>query len=176
MKKTTATTTSSARTAVKEAVETMGENLYHRFIDAFSDENETDENPKRRSPLISDEQLEDTLKVVQQSIKKKIDKLKPTKDEQQEQEQEKQKSSRFQRWIMHYLTAPFRKWEKKNDQEMNLEKQSVRDHEEENRELHSSSDTDDDDDEEEQTSIPERIRQRLEKMKNLGEKLKNKVC
>ena len=149
---------------MKEAVETMGENLYHRFIDAFKDENETDGNQKR-SPLISDEQLEDTLKVVQQSIKKKINRLKPNKEqeEREQQEQETQKSSRFQRWIVHYLTAPFRKWEKKSEQQMNVQKQS---NEEENRQLDSSSDTDDD---EEQISIPERIKQRLEK-------LKKKVC
>lgn len=144
-------TTSNAKAAVKEAVETMGENFYQRFIQAFEDENDTDGNEKH-SPLLSDEKLEDTVKAIQRSIKKKIDQLNMKKEE----EEEEKKSSRFQRWVMHYLSAPFRKWEKKSNER-------EREAEEEESQLDSSSDFD-----EEHNTL-------MEKMKHLREKLKNKV-
>jgi hypothetical protein len=125
----------------------MSGNLYHRFIDAFKDENEASTKEKR-SPLVSDEKLEDTFKTIQKTIKNKIDKLKAT-----DKHDEEKKSSRFQRWIVHYLKAPFQKWEKKTDVQMktNIEQKNLEDdHEEQEEEedikLNSSSDTDEDDD------------------------------
>ena len=86
----------------------MSGNLYNRFIDAFKDENDTYVNEKR-PPLVSDEKLEDTFKTIQKSIQSGIKKVKPSAKPQEE------KSSRFQRWIVHYLKAPFQKWEGKKD-------------------------------------------------------------
>ena len=171
MTTTTATVKSStAQSAVKDVVETMSGSLYNRFVDAFKDENETAVNDKR-SPLISDEKLEDTLKTLQKSIQKGIHQLKPTSDQ-----EEDRKSSRFQRWIVHYLSAPFRKWEKKTDEQINqkieqkkiLENESEEE-EEENTELNSSSDTEEDEEEEDQSTITEKIKQRFETVQN-------KVC
>jgi len=140
----------------------MSENFYNRFIDAFKDENETIINEKH-SPLVSDEKLEDTFKILQNTIKDNIKNLKSTNDEKEI------KSSRFQRWIIHYLKAPFKKWEKKIDnQQVNSNV------EQENTELNSSSDVDDDDDE--YSTFTEKIKQRLEIVKDFGEDIKSKVC
>jgi hypothetical protein len=161
VKQTTPVKTTTTKSAVKEVVETTSENLYNRFIDAFTDENETH-----------------------------INNLKST---------DKQ-SSRFQRWIVHYLKAPFQKWESKKTEEVDSridqkKLEDENDEEEENVELNSSSsitdtdesddDEDDDDDssedeEEEHTTITERIKQSLGTVEKLGEKLKDniksKVC
>lgn len=151
----------------------MSGNLYNRFIDAFKDENETIPGTnEKRPPLKSDEKLEDTFKTLQNTIKN----INPTKNEEEEK-----KSSRFQRWIMHYLKAPFQKWEKKtNDEQINLNiEDKNKEKEEENIELDSSSDTDEDEDEagrEEHFSITEKLKERLETFKNLGKNLKDKVC
>jgi hypothetical protein len=160
----------------------MSGNLYNRFIDAFKEENETQTNEKR-PPLVSDEKLEDTFKTIQKTIKNEVNKIKSTNN------QEDKKTSRFQRWIVHYLKAPFQKWEGKKNEEVknNIEQNDLED-EEENNKLDSSSlisdtedesDDDEDDtsetDEEEHTTITERIKQRLDTVKDLGEKLKENV-
>jgi hypothetical protein len=173
VKQTTPVKTAPTKSAAKEVVETMSENLYNRFIDAFTDENETHIN---------------TLKIDVKNL---------TSTDKQ--------SSRFQRWIIHYLKAPFQKWESKKTEEVNsrIEENKLEDEnddeEEENVELNSSSsitdtdesddeDDDDDDDsseddeeeEEEHTTITERIKQSLDTVEKLGEKLKDniksKVC
>ncbi|CAF3438482.1 unnamed protein product [Rotaria sp. Silwood1] len=187
-RQTTTTTikTSTAKLAVKEAVETMSESLYDRFIDAFKDEKEPHKN-KKRQPLISDEKLEHTVKTIHKSIKNQINNLKPT-NKQNETNQDN-KSSRFQRWIIHYLKAPFQKWEKKKNEDVNTkieEKNFEDENEEENIELSSSSsiisdtdETDDEDDEndnqEEYSTITEQIKQRIDTVKNFGHKLKENV-
>jgi hypothetical protein len=175
---TTTVKTPTTKSAVKDVVNTMGENLYNRFIDAFKDENETQNNEKR-SPLVSDEKLEDAFKTFKKSVTKGINQVTSTNDQ-----NEDKKSSRFQRWIVHYLKAPFQKWEKKTNEQINsnieqkhLENESEEETKEE--EIDSSLDTDDDDDDdssesdnddlEEQTTITENIKQRLETVKN-------KVC
>ncbi|CAF0754282.1 unnamed protein product [Adineta steineri] len=156
-KTTTATTvkTTTSKSPVKEVVETMSENLYKRFIDAFTDENETVINEKH-SPLVSDEKLEDTFKTIQKDIGKRINNLKIS-----DKEIEK-KSSRFQRWIVYYLKAPFQKYEsKKNDivHSDNEQNKLEQEEEEENTELNSFSsssvpdiDDDDDDDDDDESS------------------------
>jgi hypothetical protein len=112
----------------------MSRNLYNRFINAFKDENEITSNEKR-PPLISDEKLEDTFK----TIKNGINNIKSTNSEEQ-------KSSRFQRWIIHYLKAPFQKWETKtNDEQINP---NIKEDEEESIDLSSSSESDEDDEDE----------------------------
>jgi len=146
----------------------MSENLYNRFINAFKDENEIITNEKR-SPLVSDEKLENTFKTLKNTIKN----LKSTNDEKEK------KSSRFQRWIMYYLKAPFKKWEKKIDDNQQVNSNVE---EQKNIGLKSSShiDTDDDDlsesdDEDEHSTITEKIKQRLEIVKDFGEDIKSKV-
>ena len=166
----------------------MSDNLYNRFIDAFKDENDKTKD-KERKPIISDEKLENTFKTIQKSIKNGIKILKTTDDQKEEQ-----KSSRFQRWIVHYIKAPFQKWEKKtNDQQINSNTKD--DEEEKNYELNSSSDIDDDEDEdddssesgdddddddddeqEEHSTVTEKFKQRLETFKEFGKTIKNKVC
>jgi cobalamin biosynthesis protein CobT len=131
----------------------MGGNLYKRFIDAFTDENEIPTNEKR-APLVSDEKLEDTFKTIQKTIKHEVDKMKTAN------KQEEKKSSRFHRWIIHYLKAPFQIWEGKKNEEVKstVEQKNLEDEhddEEENDELDSSSlisDTDESDDEDDDSS------------------------
>ena len=175
-------TTPTAKSAVKDVMETMSGNLYNRFIEAFKDENETQIDEKRPS-LVSDEKLEDTLKTLKRSVAKEIKKLQP-KNEQKEKEEEK-KSSRFQRWIVYYLKAPFRKYETKSNRLINnqveqkrLQSEPKEEEEKNNTRLSSSSDTDevDDDDQEEQTTVTEQIKQRLQTVRDLGKDIKNKVC
>ena len=173
--------TPTAKSAVNDVVETMSGNLYNRFIDAFRDENETQKNEKR-GPLVSDEKLEDTFKTLKKSITKGIKDLKPTNEQ-----QEDRKSSRFQRWIVHYLKAPFQKWEKKIDQSINsnIEQKPLENESDEEKEetINSSSDTDDDDDddvdddssESDDDDEPEE-QTTLDKVKNLGQNIKDKVC
>ena len=163
--------TPTAKSAVKEAVETMSGNLYNRFIDAFKDENETLVYEKR-SPLISDEQLEDTLKTIQKSIQHEITKEKV------------EKSSRFQRWIVHYLKAPFQKWEPTKHHDVDAEEEDNEEDDDDDEFQSSSSslmsdleDSDDeDDDDEEHSTITERIKQGFDQVKHFGEKIQNKVC
>jgi len=164
VKQTTPVKTTPTKSAAKEVVETMSANLYNRFVDAFTDENETHIN---------------TLKIDVNNV---------TSTDKQ--------SSRFQRWIIHYLKAPFQKWDSKKTEEVNsrIEEKKLEDEddeEEENVELNSSSsitdtdesddDEDDDDDssedeeEEEHTTITERIKQSLDTVEKLGEKLKDNV-
>ncbi|CAF1362078.1 unnamed protein product, partial [Adineta ricciae] len=107
---TTTVQTTTVKSPVKDVVETMSANFYKRFIDAFTDDNETYAGEKRQ-PLVSDEQLEETVKSLQKTIKSGIKSIKPTDKPKDAQEQKK--SSRFQRWIVHYLKAPFQKWESK---------------------------------------------------------------
>ena len=165
----------------------MTENLYNRFIDAFRDANETLPEQKR-SPLISDEKLEDTLKTIKKSLQDQIKSVKETDAPPKEE-----KSSRFQRWVMHYLKAPFRKWEppKTNIEQSHheIETFSEDDDEEENVDLRSSSaisdddddddddvDEDDDDDAEDNkgdSTVAERVKQRLD---SLRDQVKSKVC
>jgi hypothetical protein len=90
---------------MKEAVQTMSDDLYHRFIDAFKDENESLLDDKRPN-LVQDNKVEERIPMLEKRI-------------QHEQtstnvEQLPRKSSRFQRWILHYLKAPFKKWEPSN--------------------------------------------------------------
>jgi hypothetical protein len=160
----------TAKSAVKDVVDTMSGNLYNRFIDAFKDENETQTNEKR-SPLVSDEKLEDTFKILKKSITKEMKDLKSTNDQNEEK-----KSSRFQRWIVHYLKAPFRKWEKKTDEQINSNiEQNDRENEsdeEKEEKINSSLDTDDDssesdDDDDDDDELEEQT---------VGENIKNKVC
>ncbi|CAF3748358.1 unnamed protein product [Rotaria sordida] len=194
-KQTTPIESSTAKSVAQEAVDTMSENFYNRFIDAFKDESELHKDGKR-PPLISDEKLEHTIKTIQKSIKKQINNLKPTNE--QNETKENNKSSRFQRWIVHYLKAPFQKWESKKNQDVNtnIEKKFLEDeNKEENIELNSSSsiisdtdesdddDDDDDDDEddenddeeEENSTITGKIQQRIDTVKNLGQKLKENI-
>lgn len=138
----------------------MGESLYNRFINAFKDENETRKGEKR-SPLVSDEKLEDTLKIIQKSLKN----IKSTKNEKPVIEEKK--TSRFQRWIVHYLKAPFQKYEKKTNDDNKIISNVQ---EEENIDIGSSSDTDEEDDDDDQ-SLTEKIKQRLETVKNVREKI-----
>lgn len=160
----------------------MTENLYNRFIDAFRDANETLPEQKR-SPLISDEKLEDTLKTIKQSLQDQVKSVKETDAPLKEE-----KSSRFQRWVMHYLKAPFQKWEspKANIEQSNREIEIFSDDdddEEEDIDLRSSSpisDDDDDDDEdddeediEEDSTVTERVKQRLD---SLRDQVQSKVC
>jgi hypothetical protein len=175
----------------------MSESLYNRFIDAFTDENETTTatTNEKRSPLVSDEKLEGTFKTIQKAIQDGIHPSKTT-DKQEEINNEK-KSSRFQRWVVHYLKAPFQKWEGKKNEEVksNIEqKKSDDESEEENDELNSSSpisetdqsdDEDDEDDDssesddeeqEEHSTITEKIKQGLNTVQNLAENVKSKVC
>jgi hypothetical protein len=146
----------------------MSKNLYNRFIDAFKDENEIITNEKR-SPLVSDEKLEDTFKTLKNTIKN----LKSTNDEKEK------KSSRFQRWIMYYLKAPFKKWEKKIDDKQqvnsNIELKSSSHIDADDDDL-SESDDEDEHNQEEYSTITEKIKQRLEIVKDFGEDIKSKVC
>ena len=163
----------------------MTENLYNRFVDAFRDENETSPQHKH-SPLISDEKLEDTLKTIKRSFQDGVKDVKETVTSLKEEK----KTSRFQRWVMYYLKAPFQKWKSpKVDTEPTTgratEISSDDDDEEENEGIHSSSnisdsdddDDDDDDDDEEDTeedsTLTDRVKQRLE---SLQDKVKSKVC
>jgi cobalamin biosynthesis protein CobT len=129
----------------------MGGNLYKRFIDAFTDENEIPTNEKR-APLVSDEKLEDTFKTIQKTIKHEVDKMKTAN------KQEEKKSSRFHRWIIHYLKAPFQIWEGKKNEEVKstIEQKNLEDEHDDEEENDDSSESDeddeDDDDEEEESS------------------------
>lgn len=154
----------------------MSENLYHRFINAFKDENET-MNDEKRQPLISDEQLEKTLKTIRKSFqheKKKIP-----------EEQKIERSSRFQRWILHYLKAPFQKWTPPKEV-TNPSDSHVNQHEEENddedlpvssaslmTQIEDSDDEDEDAEIDEDTEESSIIPQPIQKVFN---KLKAKVC
>ncbi|CAF4100340.1 unnamed protein product [Rotaria sp. Silwood2] len=174
-------TSATVKSAATEAVETMNENLYNRFIDAFKDETESHKN-KKRQPLI-----EHTGKKIQKSFKNQINNLKPTNK--QNKTNQDNKSSRFQRWIIHYLKAPFQKWESKKHEDINtkIEKKNFEDeNEEENIELSSSSsiisDTDENDDEDDETddqeehsTITKQIQQRIDTIKHFGHKLKENV-
>ncbi|CAF4182418.1 unnamed protein product [Rotaria sp. Silwood2] len=174
-------TSATVKSAATEAVETMNENLYNRFIDAFKDETESHKN-KKRQPLI-----EHTGKKIQKSFKNQINNLKPTNK--QNKTNQDNKSSRFQRWIIHYLKAPFQKWESKKHEDINtkIEKKNFEDeNEEENIELSSSSsiisDTDENndeddetDDQEEHSTITKQIQQRIDTIKHFGHKLKENV-
>ncbi|UJR37916.1 hypothetical protein I4U23_030603 [Adineta vaga] len=193
-------TTTTDKSPVKDVGESMSEHLYKRFIDAFTDENETHVD-KKRTPLVSDEQLEDTFQSIQKTIKNGVKNLK-SNDKTKEVNEEK-KSSRFQRWIMHYLKAPFQKWESKKPEIINSvdeknklygneEEEDVQinssssltdteeiDHDDEDDDLSESDDDDDDDDddydEDEDITMTERIRQGLDTVKNLGNKIKDNV-
>ena len=164
----------------------MTENLYNRFIDAFRDANETLPEQKR-SPLISDEKLEDTLKTIKKSLQDQMKNVKETTAPLKEE-----KSSRFQRWVMHYLKAPFQKWKSPKatieQAHREIEIFSDDDDEEENVDLRSSSpisdDDDDDDDVDEDededdedikgdSTVTERVKQRLD---SLRDQVKSKVC
>ena len=183
----------------------MRDSLYHRFIDAFTDENETETDGKR-APLISDEKIEETFKTIQKEIQHGVKSLKPTvkKEDEEEQEKDMKRSSRFQRWIVHYLKAPFQKWEKQPAEVAKVPSAEsnarIRDEEENDDENSSSSltssglhqdDSDDDDDEEEEDddssevddahlTMADRMRQQVESAKQYGarlkENLKRKVC
>ncbi|CAF1060745.1 unnamed protein product [Adineta ricciae] len=159
---TTTVQTTTAKSAVKGVVETMRANVYKRFINAFTDDNETYVSEKRK-PLVSDEQLEETVKSLRKTIKSGIESIKPT--DKPKEVQEEKKSSRFQRWIIHYLKAPFQKWESKKpavinskDEQNKLDDQeeeeyvqinsssSLLDAEESDQEDEDDNDDDDDDD------------------------------
>ena len=150
----TTTKALTAKAAVKDVVETMSENLYNRFIDAFTDENETHVDSKRQ-PLVSDEQLEDTFKTIKKSIQEKLSDSKPVDTSPNDEDQQ---ISRFQQWIIHYLKAPFQKWEKKTDEQENVNivddqeeaKADEQDDDEEDTEEDSSSDVEDDDEDDDE--------------------------
>lgn len=178
-----------AESTVKDSVKTMRENLYNRFINAFKDENEILET-EEHSSLISDETL-------------KTDKNENLYSQPTNQPV---KSSRFQRWIVHYLKAPFQKWENKksentytNIRDENCDDENEEEEEEHAIELDSSSSSvyddevsndeddenddnsdDDDDNNEKHSTLSERIQQGIDKVKNLGlqlkENIENKVC
>ncbi len=173
---TTATITEktlTAKSAVKDVVDTMGENLYDRFISAFQEENETQTNEKR-PPLVSDEQLEDTFKTLKKSITQGIEDLKSPNDQ-----NEAKKTSRFQRWIIHYLKAPFQKWESKKVNSNIEQKQSENESEKVKEEqIISSLDTDDDDDDDDESSESDDDDDELEEQTTAEtvENLNEKVC
>ncbi|CAF1903753.1 unnamed protein product [Rotaria magnacalcarata] len=173
---------STAQPTTEEAVETTNENLYTRFIDAFKDDDETQKN-ENRQPSIDDEKPEHTLKTIKNEAFQ-------SKSKDQQKANDDGKSSRFQRWIVHYLKAPFQKWNNKNTIEVittMAEDDFEDDSEEEDIELDSSSsssffdedETDDEDDENneqlEHSTKTEQIQESFGSVKNFGQKLNENV-